>query len=409
MKIKIFYGILFIFLATATVSFAVGGIPPVGGYTPDLQEIDPDCSLGDPDCFVNFNHQGYIDVGTRAGGDLITIIGDHDDSNNGTKILLDDNAGKTVLESKEIFLATPETDTTFFNPTIWQNQTEDPSVGGSIANRLIQLERTANPSGTGRYWGDLRNIIDSSNDNSEGITGLDIGVRKTGTSDNLLIYGTDVKSYHLGGGDVGFLNGQVVRVRLEGNQPASVSQVMRGISPDVRVNNPNATVAFAQGIHPTVDLRQGTLTGAQALFLDFDVSAANLGTTLNFTGDVAYLQGGGGGDVISLKQHLDNEGHKLRFIWNQGEAESDFDGIINYNGDVSNIESASDKVLINKEWFNRNNNKTVSYTVATLPLGAVGDIAHVTDASGVSYRGVATGGGADVALVFFDGTNWLYH
>ncbi len=379
MKTKIFYGILFIFLATATASFAIGGVPPIGGYTPDLQEIDPDCSLGDPNCFVNLNHQGYTDSGTRTGGDLVTVIGDHDDSNNGTKILLDDATGKTVLESKEIFLATPETDTTFFNPTIWQNQTEDPSIGGSIANRLIQLERTANPSGVGRYWGDLRNIIDSSNDNSEGTTGFDIGVRKTGNSDNLLVYGSDVKSYHLGGGDVGFLNGQVVRVKLEGNQPASVSQVMRGVSPNVLVNNPNATVAFAQGMHPTVDLRQGTLTGAQAIFLDFDVSTANLGTTLNFTGDVAYLQGGGGGDITSLKQHLDNEGHKLRFIWNQGEAESDFSGIINYNGDVSNIDSATEKVLVNKEWVNNTLRQNFTPTSTADASGEEGDYAYDDD------------------------------
>ena len=51
-----------------------------------------------------------------------------------------------------------------------------------------------------------------------------------------------------------------------------------------------------------------------------------------------------------------------------------------------------------------------SYTVATLPTGSLnGRMAYVTDASSISYRAVATGGGSSVALVFHDGTNWIYH
>ena len=39
----------------------------------------------------------------------------------------------------------------------------------------------------------------------------------------------------------------------------------------------------------------------------------------------------------------------------------------------------------------------------------VGTISYINDASSVSYRGTAAGGGSDVALVFYDGSNWLYH
>lgn len=53
--------------------------------------------------------------------------------------------------------------------------------------------------------------------------------------------------------------------------------------------------------------------------------------------------------------------------------------------------------------------KTKGYTVATLPTGVTGAIAYVTDASAISYRANVTGGGANVALVMYDGTNWIYH
>ena len=48
-------------------------------------------------------------------------------------------------------------------------------------------------------------------------------------------------------------------------------------------------------------------------------------------------------------------------------------------------------------------------TFATLPAGVQGQISYITDASSISYRGAAVGGGADYALVTYDGTNWIYH
>ena len=52
---------------------------------------------------------------------------------------------------------------------------------------------------------------------------------------------------------------------------------------------------------------------------------------------------------------------------------------------------------------------TESFLVGGLPTGQVGDITFVTDATSISYRAVAAGGGSGVALVFYDGTNWIYH
>lgn len=53
--------------------------------------------------------------------------------------------------------------------------------------------------------------------------------------------------------------------------------------------------------------------------------------------------------------------------------------------------------------------KLKAYTVATLPAGTVGDTAYVTDGASVTWRATATGGGSATVMVFYDGTNWIYH
>jgi hypothetical protein len=408
MRIKIFFGILLSFLITAGVSFAVGAIPPTGGYTPELQEIDPDCSQGDTDCFVDLNHQGYTDTGTRVGADLTTVIGDYDNSSNGTKIEINDSTQETKLSQNRLLI---NTDSDALSDAVAASIYQKENGGGKSAsevNTFRDFIRNAVFSPSAGYYSQVVRLLDEANDDSTGGTiTQNIINRKTGSGNLAFQYASNLVS-EAHQGDIGFLVTQVVRNRILGTDPVNVTTIMRGVSTDVRVDNPNATVAIVQGLHPTVDLRQGTINGAQVVFLDFDIDPTN--PNLNLDGDITYLQGGGGSDVVAAIPIVEANGHKFRFIWNQGTAESDFGGIINYTGDVSDINDATDKVLVNKEWFNLNNNKTPSYTVATLPTGMTGDMAHVTDAGTfVTYRAVATGGGPNAALVFFDGTNWLYH
>lgn len=51
--------------------------------------------------------------------------------------------------------------------------------------------------------------------------------------------------------------------------------------------------------------------------------------------------------------------------------------------------------------------KTSGYTVATLPAGAAGDRAYVTDATAPTYLGALTGGGAVVCPVFKNASAWV--
>lgn len=48
-----------------------------------------------------------------------------------------------------------------------------------------------------------------------------------------------------------------------------------------------------------------------------------------------------------------------------------------------------------------------NYTVATLPAGVQGDLAYVTDALTPAFLVTIVGGGATVAPVFYNGTNWV--
>lgn len=48
------------------------------------------------------------------------------------------------------------------------------------------------------------------------------------------------------------------------------------------------------------------------------------------------------------------------------------------------------------------------FIYSNLPDGTIGMTAVITDALSPSYRGVASGGGNEKALVFFDGNQWLY-
>lgn len=51
--------------------------------------------------------------------------------------------------------------------------------------------------------------------------------------------------------------------------------------------------------------------------------------------------------------------------------------------------------------------KTVGYTVGTLPAGAVGMRAYVTDATAPTYLGALAGGGAITCPVFYNGAAWV--
>ena len=76
----------------------------------------------------------------------------------------------------------------------------------------------------------------------------------------------------------------------------------------------------------------------------------------------------------------------------------------NFSGDIDSIPYPYIKVSA------MNLALVATTSFASLPSGLpAGSIMTISDASAISYRGVAAGGGTDVAVVMFDGTNWIYH
>ena len=73
------------------------------------------------------------------------------------------------------------------------------------------------------------------------------------------------------------------------------------------------------------------------------------------------------------------------------------------------IDAAGNDSAVTKGWVEDKNNKTEVYTFATLPAAPVqGQRAAITDASTVSFRAPALGGGADFSPVIYDGSQWIY-
>ena len=117
------------------------------------------------------------------------------------------------------------------------------------------------------------------------------------------------------------------------------------------------------------------------------------------------------GTVTAItKVRIEGNLAKLEF-YDTGEAESafiEFDPYATWFLFDKDIKSSS-AIFATTEMSGAYLKARTSYTFATLPATAIGLIAHITDASSVSYRAVASGGGSDYALVTYDGTNWIYH
>ncbi len=239
---------------------------------------------------------------------------------------------------------------------------------GTQVTQFIDAIRNSSTNSTGTTYGSVVRATDSTNGTSSGVIALNAVGTYDGDGGATESYGVVSQSSHKGSGDMNQLIGTFThavvdnvgstniqfatalsgRSELIGNVVTNVDY-LRGHDLQARIDNPNATVKWLQGAHPGVDIKAGTITeDVQVVFLDVDIDTAN-SANIDIQGNLSYLVGGGGSDVINAAV-----GGKKRFIWNQGGFESDFGGVINYTGDVSNITNATNKALINKEFADNN-------------------------------------------------------
>lgn len=218
-------------------------------------------------------------------------------------------------------------------------------TGTNVGGEFIDVQRSGAVTNTGETIASVIRTVHNSSGYHEGIIGLNGIGRYSGSGGAGYIYAGLIKADYQGSGDVDFLIPFSQSANITGTGAGTIDYA-RGGGGSVIVNNPNVTVNFAQGGHPNVTLEQGTVGTSQVMFLDYDFNTANLGTTLNLTGDFTYLQGGGGGDVAAAKAHIEANGNKARFIWNQGDWESDFGGLINVSQPVTAYSTATPDALV---------------------------------------------------------------
>ncbi len=317
-------------------------ISEVAGLQAELDQIDQD--LGEKVDKVDgkaLSDENYTDAEKQKLAGLEQIW-----SANGNGIIspLDQN---TSTQVKKLIIGDAPTSAT--DSTVYQNVTEDPTIGGELINTSYSVERTANPTGTGYYYGAHKTITRSGTDDETGTKGQQLNVRKTGDFNSLVLYGRDLEVELIGGGTTSFLIGDTVDVRAIGTETQTINGVARVSNRTLLADNPNVTGYF-QTMHPVLDLRQGNITGGEVIYMDFDISGHS-SPNLNVIGDLTYLAGGSGGDVNAIAAKLLAINKKFRFIHNTGILESDFGGIINFTGDVQKIIDATKKVLINKEYL----------------------------------------------------------
>lgn len=178
----------------------------------------------------------------------------------------------------------------------------------SIAGGLLTLSKTSTGTSTdvsvfidtnrnnttlnnaGEYFGIVSRAQSNSTFNDSIVVGGNFVGRKLGSGAIAGLYGTlDVAEYN-GTGNVDFLSGSVYRSNIIGTGAGTILY-SRGSSTQVTINNPNASVTFAQGSHLGVALDNGTVGSLDVLYLDIDYNGLNPGST-SVTGDLSYITSG---------------------------------------------------------------------------------------------------------------------
>lgn len=196
---------------------------------------------------------------------------------------------------------------------------------------------------------------------------------------SLYQYGMDITN-RLRNGDRSFFNGIVNRLTVDGTGNVNIDQVMRGTSTSVTVNNPNANVSFVQTGHPNVTLTQGIIGEVNHRFFDIDVAEGNIGSTLFFNGDFNVLQIDGG-SFQTLQSHLASNGYVARAIYSPNNWRSDFGGLVHYNGNVINYNTASNKALVNIELLDTKIKKNTTDILGTTTTVNTGNFEVVENGS----------------------------
>lgn len=233
-------------------------------------------------------------------------------------------------------------DAPLFNSKIFVRKNET-NTSGFTATQYAGIDRG---SGTGTMWADVIIMNDNSIDaNTSGGSVVDFKQLDLENGGDIQYgYGRETIVRHRGSRDVDFLNGHTLRVEVDGTENATVGTVIRNLSSNIKINNPNSIInGDIQGHHNTIDIRHGTINSdIQSYLVDFDFSVNPANYTIN--GDVSALR-----MSADLESLVVENGYTKRFLDNRSSIRSDTNGLIFSNASLADHEAASSKVLINRE------------------------------------------------------------
>ncbi|XRE42342.1 hypothetical protein ACIVBQ_000546 [Tenacibaculum discolor] len=296
--------------------------------------------------------------------------------NDNTKL---EKVGGTV--SGDLILDPLESDTNIAgsNLTVKKQSTST----GTNVSQFIDVDRKAlsTPSNTStNTYGLVSRVVNNSTVEDAGFTGSNLVGRNSSSSNFNFAYGTINSAEALGSGNGNFVASTVNRSKVTGS---ATIDYLRGTGSTTTIGNAGAIVNYMQGHHNSLVFTNGSVGQADVLYLDIDTGSAIV------TGDLAYIRAG--------NDTLPTVNGNAYFIKSESNLPSEFSGSIKasvFIGDGSQLENVLKKVVT---------------TFSNLPnLPSIGDKAVITDAGTVTYRGIASGGGTNVAQVLFDGTQWIY-
>ena len=202
----------------------------------------------------------------------------------------------------------------------------------------VKLEQSENVT-SNRYAIVGRAEVDSSFDFGT-VYGSYNYVTKTNESsgNGNILYGNLSEARNKGTGDLEFIIGVSAEAKSQGAGIGN-STYIRGINTKAEISSSDKSVEYFQGAHIAVNLAAGTVTGEVNInYLDFDYTSGTV------SGDLSYITARDSSIDFSFVQG------DARFIDSQVPLPSRFGGILNVNVGVEQIENATEKVVINKEY-----------------------------------------------------------
>jgi hypothetical protein len=208
-------------------------------------------------------------------------------------------------------------------------------VGNSVANYTVNNRFTSNELDW--TFSKVNESDFSGSGDISGVVGAYQIAKNSGSGNAISVYANNLKAAHLGTGNTDFLIGSTIKVNAFGS---GIINYARSTSSTLTVDSPDITVNYAQAMHPTLKLQNGTVANlANIMYLDYDI-----GSLVNIQGDLSYIEAGEDGLTNFIT------GGEKRFIHYRGKLKSDFNGIINVQNPLSDIENATEKVLVTKEY-----------------------------------------------------------